>query len=172
MDLKFPGLYTMHLREVVRANVGEHGIGRAGPIGKDEVSQAHGWCMNKVVSPAFFLSLLIVPGGCKSHEKIFKITSYPQGAKIYVDAKQRGITDMERLAISFDSKPLATIRLEREGYQSDGINVSMESPEVISFFLQESPNNQQIIKGLEKISDKLELLIQELKRSSPEKSNS
>ena len=127
--------------------------------------------MKKVLGLAIILSPFLVQGGCKSSEKLFKVTSYPQGAKIFVDGRQAGVTDMEKLSVSFARKPLATIRLEREGYQSDGINVSMESPEVISFFLQESPHNKEIIDGLTKISDKLQQLLEQIKSSSAEKSN-
>lgn len=102
--------------------------------------------------------LLIVANGCRQTEKVFKVTSFPSPATIYVEGENRGQTDMERLKVSFLSKRLVTLRLAKEGFQPTGIVLSAESPEELAFFLQEAPDNKQVIKTLQDIGNKLDRL--------------
>ncbi len=104
----------------------------------------------------FLASLSLLWGGCKATEKSFKITSFPQGARIYVDGDPRGETDMEKLLISFRANPLVTLRLEKEGFQTTGRVLNIESEAEIAFFLQESPNNKEILETLNNIQRLLE----------------
>ena len=95
-------------------------------------------------------------GGCSGPPtKIFRVTSYPPGATIYVDGRPRGQTDMDKLSVEFE-KPRATIRLEKEGFGATGAVVGLMSPEEQAFFLQEAPANKAIIDLLTRISRTLE----------------
>ncbi len=103
-------------------------------------------------------AVLLTAVGCKQTEKVFKVTSFPAGATIHVEGESLGQTDMDRLKVSFKPKRLVTLRLAKEGFQPTGIVLSVESPEELAFFLQEAPNNLQVIKTLQDIRTSLDRL--------------
>lgn len=77
-------------------------------------------------------------GACTS-QKLFQVTSYPAGAKIYVDSSEKGTTDRQVL-IDFAEREYAPLRLELQGYQPVGTVVSLDSPTLLYFVLQKSPD--------------------------------
>lgn len=109
------------------------------------------------------LAAYLAPG-CSAPRKIFKVTSYPVGATIYVDGEKKGLSDMEKLLVTFGSSTQAILRLEKEGYQPTGTVLKVESNEVQFFPLQESPNNLKIIQSLNNIQ---RLLDRYLSQSQP-----
>ena len=94
------------------------------------------------------LAAVIAGSGCSSDQKIFKVTSYPQGATIYVDEVPRGQTDMEKLSINFDRRDQVILRLEKDGYQPTGRVLKIESDRFQFFPLEQAPNSQEILKTL------------------------
>jgi hypothetical protein len=122
--------------------------------------------MIKNLRPIAYLALLLplaVAGpGCGSSQKVFKITSHPRGATIFVDDVRRGQTDMEKLSISFKEKTEAIIRLEKEGYQGAGKVLKIESDDVQFFALDESPENKKILETLNGIRRDLERFMNQL----------
>ncbi len=119
----------------------------------------------------FAASLVLVAlYGCGGTVKYFKVTSYPEGAVVYVDGEPRGETDFERLKIEFEPEDrLVTLRLEKEGYQSAGAVLGAGSPEHLAFFLQESPRNAEILQVLKSILETLDRLSADLKRALEER---
>jgi hypothetical protein len=107
-----------------------------------------------------FLLLCAAPlfliGGCSSSQKVFTVISYPPGATIRIDGQSRGVTDMEKLSISFDRKPRAVLLLEKEGYQPAGTVLKMESEPVLFFALQESPMNSKLLQALNEVQRDLQ----------------
>jgi len=117
--------------------------------------------MNRIRRIYLAFSLVLIPivwVGCSTTEKSFKVTSHPQGATIYVDGDPRGQTNMAMLNISFNVKPRVQIWVEKEGYQTDGKIVDLQSPEDVAFFLKEAPNNKKILETLTNIERHLERL--------------
>jgi len=121
--------------------------------------------MKKIPLPLVGLLLAAyLAQGCSAPRKIFKVNSYPQGATIYVDGEKKGLSDMEKLQVTFGSSTQAILRLEKEGYQPTGTVLKVESNEVQFFPLQESPNNLKIIQSLNNIQ---RLLDRYLSQSQP-----
>ena len=95
---------------------------------------------------------------CGGGQKIFKVTSHPKGATIYIDDKNVGQTDMEKLNVTFIRNPQVTLRLEKDGYQSKGHTLKFESDREQFIVLDEAPNNKAITEGLKKIEVQLDTL--------------
>jgi hypothetical protein len=94
--------------------------------------------------------------GCASAKRSFRINSFPQGATIFVNDEPRGHTNAEKLVIDFDKVKSAVLRLEREGYQSNGLVLFEDSDQEVTVFLQESPNNEEILKELGELRRQLD----------------
>ena len=103
-----------------------------------------------------WLLLAGLTGGCSTPQKTFKVSSFPEGATIYVDDEPRGQTPDDRLKITFSPRPMKRLRLEKDGYQPVVDVLSFESREELYFALQESPNNQKILKSLNDIQRTME----------------
>lgn len=105
--------------------------------------------------------------GCGPRVRYFRVSSYPEGAVVYVDGEPRGETNFERLGIEFEPEGrLVTLRLEKAGYQSAGAVLGEDSPRHLAFFLQETPRNAEILQVLKSILEALDRLSAELKRES------
>lgn len=100
-----------------------------------------------------------VAAGCTSHVRYFRVTSFPEGATLYVDGEDRGQTTFGALEIDFRSADsLVTLRLEKPGYHPTGAVLSASSPGDLAFFLQEAPQNREILdvlKGILRALDRL-----------------
>jgi hypothetical protein len=111
------------------------------------------------IRSALALVVLCAAAGCGSHVRYFRVTSYPEGATVYVDGEDRGQTTFSRLEVDFGSEDqLITLRLEKPGYQPTGTVISRNSPAVLAFFLEEAPQNREILetlKGILKVLDRL-----------------
>lgn len=96
--------------------------------------------------------------GCSSPARQFKITSFPTGAKIYLDDMYQGPTGSTAytLSVPFETKIFATLRLEKDWYQPVGMVLSPESPDELNFVLHEAPKNKDILKSLNDILKVLE----------------
>ncbi len=81
---------------------------------------------------------LLLVGACTG-QKMFQVTSYPPGANIYVDSSLKGTTD-RRVLVDFNEREYAPVRLELDGYQPVGAVVSLDSPTLLYFVLQKSPD--------------------------------
>lgn len=105
-------------------------------------------------------AFLLVAGlsACGGGEKIFKITSHPKGATIFLDDKSVGQTDMEKLRVVFGRQPQYTLRLDKDGYQSKGLTLQLTSDSEQFFVLDEAPNNKAITEGLKRIEAQLDTL--------------
>lgn len=118
------------------------------------------------------LSLAVLslgPSGCQSHVRYFKVTSYPEGATVYVDGEARGQTTFSRLEIDFGSEEkLVTMRVEKAGYQPTGAVLSSGSPGELAFFLEEAPQNREILEVLRSILKVLDRLSIDLDSRSTE----
>lgn len=110
--------------------------------------------------------------GCGSHVRYFRVTSYPEGATVYVDGEDRGQTTFSRLEVDFGSTDqLVTIRLEKPGYQPTGTVISRNSPAVLAFFLEQAPQNREILetlKGILKALDRLSSDFEDRRREVPQ----
>ena len=129
--------------------------------------------------PALLLAAALAGPGCSSRQKVFKVTSYPQGATLYIDEVPRGQTDMDRLSVDFTKKEQVILRLEKEGFQSTGRVLKFESDRFQFFPLEQAPNSQKIIetlnaqrRTLEEIQRTLQTFLnqvtEERKKSQPE----
>jgi len=111
------------------------------------------------VLPLYTVSLALLFAGCVVNQKQFKITSHPPGATIYVDGEKRGQTNIEKLNIVFPRKQTVTLRLDKNGYQPEGMVLDMtKSPQEFFIVLHESPGNEEIGEGLKRIQSLLEAL--------------
>ena len=99
-------------------------------------------------------------------ERLFQVASYPSGATIYINGEPQGQTDVAKLKINFEMDQLVNLRLEKTGYQPTGTVLSNRSPEELSFFLEESPNNQKILGVLQDIRAVLDQISGQLQRDS------
>ena len=73
--------------------------------------------------------------GCASKSTYFRVTSYPEGATVYVDGESRGQTHFDRLEVDFGSGDEQVIlRVEKQGYQPTGVVLSSTSPREISLW--------------------------------------
>ena len=110
-----------------------------------------------------------VAAGCSSTTvKYFKVTSFPKNAMIYVDDEKKGPTDFSRLEIKFQEERMVTLRVEKEGYQTTGAVLSLESPQELAFFLQEAPKNKEIIAVLQSIRTVLDQISGQLTKGLSE----
>jgi hypothetical protein len=102
-------------------------------------------------------------GGCGApEERVFRITSFPDGATIYVNGREEGTTD-KNLMVGFAGDPYVTLRLEKRGFQPTGLVLTPHTADELSFFLQESPENRRIIELLDRIGGLLNEVIAELR---------
>jgi hypothetical protein len=117
------------------------------------------------------IALIILTGfGCESTVRQFKVTSFPEGATVYVNGEVRGQTNYNQLAVDFDQEDkLVTLRLEKAGYQTTGTVLSQGSPREMAFFLQEAPNNQKILDVLRSIREVLDRIAVGLRERIEEK---
>lgn len=115
------------------------------------------------------LPLLAVLGslaglGCESTMKYFRVSSFPEGATVYVDGEPRGQTNIARLGVDFETEEKrATIRIVKEGYQTTGTVLSDKSSPEIAFFLAEAPKNQEILQVLKDMLQVLDRMSAELR---------
>ena len=90
--------------------------------------------------------------GCETTARHFKVTSFPEGATVYVDGEPRGQTNFNRLEVDFAQEDrLVTLRIEKEGFQPTGTILSKDSPREMAFFLAQAPRNQEILGVLKDI---------------------
>ena len=94
--------------------------------------------------------------GCGAPVKTFTVVSYPPGASIYVDEVQAGQTDRERLQVDFRGRLYRTLRVEKPGYQTEGLIISPHSPPRIDLFLKRAPDPEGILKKLAELEAKLD----------------
>ncbi len=120
--------------------------------------------MKAMIAVASLALLASVAPGCGSPQKIFKITSWPDGAIIYVDEVQRGQTDMEKLSVDFGHRDQVIVRLAKDGYQSTGRVLKITSDRVQFFPLEQSPDNQKIIETLHAQQRTLDAIQRSLER--------
>ena len=109
-----------------------------------------------LVATAALAGLLVVAAGCGSPAKTFTVVSYPSGAAIYVDEVQAGQTDRERLQVDFRGKPYRTLRVEKPGYQTEGLIISPQTPPRIDLFLKKAPDPDGILRKLAELEAKLD----------------
>ena len=95
---------------------------------------------------AVLLPALIV--SCQSSSKTFTIRTHPEGAVVWVDDEPRGETDFEKLVVSFEKHDSAMIRVEKDGFQPQGLVVDAESPQTLNFVLEIAPNNETVLYRL------------------------
>ena len=62
-------------------------------------------------------SLLVVASGCGG--MVFQISSKPQGATIYINGEEKGVTPMQKVSLPFSGDPLEPvfIQLSKPGYK-------------------------------------------------------
>ena len=92
--------------------------------------------------------------GCRAPEKVFEIKSFPPGALIYVEGQDRGQTD-QKVAIKFYPKERVTVRVEKAGFQTQGADLDVYSPSPMTFFLQEAPRTNDVLKELREMKGSL-----------------
>ena len=115
--------------------------------------------MKRHVAFATALFLWAVAGlgaGCGAGQKYYEVTSHPTGGTIYVDEAQKGVTDEERLLVVFPPKGYVTLRVEKDGYQTEGVILSPELEGPIRFYLKERPRADEVLQQLEQIEVRLE----------------
>ncbi len=116
--------------------------------------------MNRTVFLCLWIAMLTLAtvSGCKTTKKYFAITTFPEGAKIFVDGEPRGYTNVEKLAVDFKVPRPVLLRVEKEGYQSEGSILLKESSTQLAFFLKESPKNEEVIRAINNIRRKIDTL--------------
>lgn len=103
--------------------------------------------------------------GCETTTRYFKVSSYPEGAMIYVDGEPRGQTNFARLAVDFpEEESRVTIRLGKEGYQTTGAVLSRATSPELAFFLADAPKNQEILDVLRSILQSLDRMAAEMRQ--------
>ncbi len=111
--------------------------------------------MMKTVSIAWGLSVFaFLSPGCRAPEKVFEIKSFPPGALIYVEGQDRGQTD-QKVSIKFAPKDRITVRVEKAGFQTQGADLDINSPTPMTFFLQEAPRSNEVLKELREMKSSL-----------------
>ena len=116
------------------------------------------FCLRTLTNVLWIALLLTALVSCESTKRYFTVSSHPEGAVIFVDSEPRGQTNFECLVIDFKKRRHALVRVEKEGYQADGMVLSAESPRYIAFFLQESPSNKSILQVLNQLHQVLDRL--------------
>lgn len=123
--------------------------------------------MIRPLALSIVLALGALSAGCAGGpppQRYFRITSYPQGATVYVNGEPVGTTDVARLRVDFEEDPLVNLRLQKDGYQPTGIVLSPGSPGELAFFLEEAPHNSRILSVLTAIRDKLDEISNQLQK--------
>ena len=106
--------------------------------------------------------------GCESTQRFFRVNSYPEGAVVYVNDEPRGQTNFEKLLVDFKNSAFVTVLVKKDGYQSSGLVLSKTSPERVTFFLEEAPSNESILReldGLQRALDRLTSKVEMLESS-------
>ena len=113
----------------------------------------------------------LAASGCATGRRYFRVTSYPQGATVYVDGESRGQTDFDRLEVDFGSgEGQVILRVEKQGYQPAGGVLSSGSPREVAFFLQEVPRNEEILEAMSRILQGIDRISSQLGQISAERS--
>ena len=99
------------------------------------------------------ISILATGTGCGNTRKFYRVTSYPEGAVVYVDDKPRGQTDFEKLLVDYQNKSFVTLRLEKDGYQTNGVTLSETSPGEVMFYQDRAPQNDDILRQIGEVPD-------------------
>ena len=116
-----------------------------------------------------FVVLGLFAAGCETAVRYFRITSFPDGARVFVDGELRGETNFEKLGINFESEErLSTVLVKKDGYQATGTVLSLNSPKEIAFFLQEAPKNHELLAVLKNILQVLDRLSTNLSERAEE----
>lgn len=126
---------------------GGQGFGVHGPLNG-------GFMIRSVVVAGGMGILSLAAQGCGAPEKIFEIKSFPPGAMIYVEGQDRGQTD-QKVAIQFAPKNRVTVRIQKTGFQTTGMDLDFNSPAMMTFFLQEAPRSSELIKELREMKSSL-----------------
>ena len=104
--------------------------------------------------------------GCESTRKSVMIRTFPEGAVVWVDDEPRGQTNFEKLVVDFKNRESVILRIEKDGYQSEGQVLARNSTvDRLTFFLDKSPENEVILRrlsdlqqALDSLSEKVEVL--------------
>jgi hypothetical protein len=102
--------------------------------------------------------LCLVASGCGSAKKTFTVYSWPPGARIFVDDDEQGQT-LGKVTIDFTRQPYSTIWVQKAGLQPAGKLVDRNSPEVVSFVLEQAPDSEllkEIARSLRSVEKKIE----------------
>ena len=114
--------------------------------------------MNSPSQALLLAGMFVFFSGCGTTEKHFNVTSFPEGATIFVDGEPRGQTNTGKLRVDFGNDEYVAIRLQKDGFQTTGQVLSSKSPSHLAFFLQETPSNQDILnvlRGLQRLVDQM-----------------
>lgn len=133
-----------------------------GPYGKNSTMKRRPF---QRIAPGLLLVSLF-SAGCGPAQRYFNVVSYPDQATIFVDDIERGRTNAERLLVSFSSRQVQTIRVEKNGYQTAGILVYPDSPGKIDFFLHRAPEPERVLQKLDDLSAKLDRLASQVSELS------
>ena len=109
-------------------------------------------------SAALLCSVLSAAAGCQSPSRYFSVSSHPAGARIYLDGVQEGFTDEEKLQVDFAGREAVWLKIEKDGYQPEGMTLGPETRGPIRIFLKEAPQSEKVIQELKDIRELLEEL--------------
>lgn len=114
------------------------------------------------VSLIYSASVLACLTSCGPAQRMYYVSSYPPGARIFVNDKERGQTAMKQLKVVFYPYAHATLRLELDGYQSEGLVLAPDSPGRLDFQLQRAPDPQRTQEQLDEIQARVEEILTKL----------
>jgi hypothetical protein len=105
---------------------------------------------------------------CGTSRKYLRVSSHPDGATIFVNGEPRGQTNVQTLLVDLGDSGTATVRLEKDGFQSAGVAVTDESPDSVAFFLEESPRNDAILKRLSNLERQMDQIVTQIDKAERE----
>jgi hypothetical protein len=115
--------------------------------------------MKKIGAVLLLVCGLACLSACGPAQRIFHVSSYPPGARVFVDGEERGQTDMRRLKVVFYPETHATLRVEMNGFQSEGVVLQPNAPQRLDFMLQRAPAPAATQKKLDEIQAQVEQIL-------------
>ena len=117
--------------------------------------------MNKICALLFVVLGLASLSACGPAHRMIHVSSYPPGAKIFVNGEERCQTDMRRLKVVFYPENHVTLRVEMPGFQSEGVVLLPNAQPRYDFMLKRAPAPQEKLDKIQAQVDQILIQVQE-----------